>query len=79
MPGSVRPGTTGTPAAITVSLARILSPMTSMADEGGPTSTTPATSSASAKATFSARKPYPGWTASAPVCAQATRIRSIDR
>jgi hypothetical protein len=57
MPGSVRPGTTGTPAAITVCLARILSPMASIAAIGGPMNTTPAFSQARAKSTFSDRKP----------------------
>ena len=57
MPRSVRPGTTGTPAALTVCLARILSPMTSTAWAGGPTNTSPASAQARAKAVFSARKP----------------------
>ena len=39
MPGSVRPGTTGTPAAITVCLARILSAIASIAAIGGPMKT----------------------------------------
>ncbi len=51
------PGTTGTPAARTVSLARILSPISSMASAGGPMKTSPASAQARAKAAFSARKP----------------------
>ena len=57
MPGSVRPGTTGTPAAITVCLARILSAIASIAAIGGPMKTTPAFSQARANSTFSDRKP----------------------
>jgi hypothetical protein len=53
----ISPGTTGTPAAATVRLAWILSPIVSMADAGGPTKTSPAASQAVAKAAFSARKP----------------------
>ena len=41
-PGPSDPGTTGTPAAATVCLARILSPMASIAAAGGPTKTIPA-------------------------------------
>jgi hypothetical protein len=51
------PGTTGTPAAFTVSLARILSPMSEMASAGGPMKTSPASAHARAKSAFSARKP----------------------
>jgi hypothetical protein len=57
IPGSVRPGTTGTPAAMTVRLARILSPMASMASTGGPMNTMPAAAQARANSTFSDRKP----------------------
>ena len=41
----------------TVCLARILSPMASMADGGGPTNAIPAASQAAAKAVFSDRNP----------------------
>lgn len=51
------PGTTGTPAARTVSLARILSPIRAMASADGPMKTSPASSQARAKPAFSARKP----------------------
>ncbi len=57
IPGSVRPGTTGTPAAATASLARILSPIASIAAAGGPMNTSPARSQAAAKAAFSERNP----------------------
>ncbi len=57
MPVSIRPGTTGTPAAATMRLARILSPMASIADAGGPMNTMPACSQAAANAAFSDRKP----------------------
>ena len=71
------PGITGTPAALTCSLARILSPMTSSALTPGPTNTMPAASHARARSAFSERNPYPGWIASAP-CAAATTA-SMDR
>ena len=60
-------GSTGTPAAAISALASILDPIASMASGGGPTQVSPASSTARAKAAFSDRKPYPGWTASAPV------------
>ncbi len=78
-PLPLEPGTTGTPAAFTVSLARILSPIRAMASAGGPMKTSPASSQARAKPAFSARKPYPGWTACAPVRAAASSSRSTDR
>lgn len=73
------PGTTGTPAAFTVSLARILSPIREIASADGPMKTSPASAQARAKAAFSARKPYPGCTAWAPVRAAASSSRSTDR
>ena len=56
-PGSVVPGTIGTPAACISSRARVFDPMASIAEAGGPMNTTPASSQARAKAAFSARKP----------------------
>ena len=56
-PGSARPGTVGTPRAVTASRAEILSPMVSIAAADGPMNTIPASSQARAKAAFSARKP----------------------
>ena len=41
--------------------------------------TMPASSQARAKAAFSARKPYPGWIASAPDCCATSRIFSTTR
>ena len=55
--GSVVPGTIGTPAARISSRARVLEPIASIADAGGPMNVTPASSSRAAKAAFSARKP----------------------
>ena len=57
MPAPPAPGTTGTPAAPPGALARILSPMVSIAAGGGPMKTRPAAAQARAKAAFSARKP----------------------
>ena len=56
-PGPSLPGTTGTPAAATVALARILSPIASIAAAGGPMKTSPASAQARAKAAFSDRNP----------------------
>ena len=56
-PVNATPGITGTPAAETCSLARILSPMTSRALTPGPTNTRPAASHARARSAFSERKP----------------------
>ena len=57
IPRSPAPGTTGTPAAATVALAAILSPIASMAAGGGPMKTRPASAQARANAAFSARNP----------------------
>ena len=77
--GSVVPGTIGTPASFISSRARVFEPIASIASAGGPTNTMPASSQARAKAAFSARKPYPGWIASAPDCLAASRIFSTFR
>ena len=45
----------------------------------GPMKTRPSSSSRRQNSSFSERKPYPGWTASAPVCLQAAMILSIAR
>ena len=55
--GSVVPGTMGTPALAISSRARVLDPMASIADAGGPMNVIPCSSSAAAKAAFSARNP----------------------
>ena len=77
--GSVVPGTIGTPAACISSRARVLEPIASIALAGGPMKTMPASAQAWAKAAFSARKPYPGWIASAPERAATSRIFSTLR
>ena len=73
----MKPGTVETLAAIASFLLVILSPIASIAPEGGPMKTTPSASSAAAKARFSLRNPYPGCTASAPVSRTAAMILSI--
>ena len=73
------PGTIGTPAAFISSRAFVFEPIASIAFAGGPMKTTPAFSHAFAKGAFSARKPYPGWIASAPDCLATSRIFSVFR
>ena len=53
--------------------------MASMAAGGGPTNAIPAASQAAAKAVFSARNPYPGWTACAPARRAAPTTAAADR
>ncbi len=53
----VAPGTMGTPAARIAARAAVLFPISSIASGGGPIQTSPASSTARAKAAFSARKP----------------------
>ncbi len=72
-------GSVGTPARRISSLARILSPISRIARADGPMKTIPAFSQASAKSGFSARKPVPGWIASAPVRFATSMIVSIFR
>ena len=55
--GSVVPGTIGTPAFSISSRARVLEPIASIADEGGPIQVTLESSRRFANAAFSARKP----------------------
>ena len=55
--GAVVPGTIGTPAAAIVSRARVLVPIASIADAGGPMKTMPSASQRAANAGLSARKP----------------------
>ena len=69
----------GTPAAFIRSRASVFEPIASIASGGGPIQVRPAASTARAKSAFSARKPYPGWTASAPAAPAASRIRSWFR
>ena len=65
------PGTTGTPALIMVSLAVILSPMLLIISGVGPINLIPWSAHICANFAFSAKKPYPGCTASALVISQA--------
>ena len=69
--GSGEPGRIGTPRADTVRRAVALSPISRIASGGGPIHTTPHSWTTSAKWAFSARNPYPGWIASAPVISAA--------
>ena len=73
------PGTIGTPAFSISSRALVLEPIASIALDGGPMNTVPVSSSALAKAAFSARKPYPGWTAWRPDFSITSRILSMLR
>jgi hypothetical protein len=45
----------------------------------GPIQVSPASMTARAKSAFSDRKPYPGWTASAPDCSARLEILSMTR
>ena len=63
----MRPGTIGTSAAATARRAASLLPSSSWVAGDGPIHVSPASSTARAKAALSERKPYPGWTACAPV------------
>ncbi len=71
--------TTGTPAARAIRFAASLSPPRRRAFAGGPTQIRPASTTAWAKSGLSARKPYPGWIASAPASAAARRCSAISR
>jgi hypothetical protein len=51
------PGTTGTPAAIAAARAAVLLPIRRIASGVGPMNVMPASSTAAAKSSFSARKP----------------------
>ena len=75
----VVPGTDATSARAAASRDEILSPMISIASGGGPIHTAPEATIVRAKSAFSLKKPYPGWTASAPDCSRADRIRSVAR
>ncbi len=77
--GSSVPGTTGTPASIAALRAAVLLPISAIASGVGPMKVSPASRQADAKSSFSARKPYPGCTASAPVRFAASTRRSIRR
>ena len=71
------------PAAETIAammaLAVTLSPIAAMVPGAGPTKISPASAQARANGAFSDRKPYPGWTAPAPVAVAAAMMRSPRR
>ena len=69
----------GTPAAAMRVRAVVFTPMASIASAGGPMKAMPALSRARASSARSERKPYPGWTASAPVFFAASTIFSTAR
>ena len=73
------PGTIGTPAFCMISRARVFEPIASIASAGGPIQVISVSPIARAKGAFSARKPYPGWIASAPASAATARIFSMFR
>ncbi len=54
---SAVPGTTGTPARIAASRAAVLLPISAIASGVGPMKVSPASRTAAAKSSFSARKP----------------------
>ena len=77
--GSLVPGTNGAPTLVAMCRACTLSPRAMIASGEGPIQVSPASMTAWAKSAFSERKPYPGWTASAPDCFAASMIFSITR
>ena len=72
--GPSEPGTTGRPASCIAFLAAILSPIRRMCSGDGPMKVNSCSSTIAAKSAFSARKPYPGWMASAPAMVAALKI-----
>ena len=73
------PGTVGTPTSIMVRRAVALSPIARIWSGVGPMKVIPARSQISLNSAFSARNPYPGWMASAPVTSAAAMIRGMFR
>src|SRR5829696_1248744 len=73
------PGATGTPAASIAARAATLSPIASMASGAGPTQASPAPITRRANSALSARNPYPGCTACAPVTLAASSTRWTSR
>ncbi len=57
----------------------VLDPMAAIASGVGPTKVRPDSRQERAKAAFSARKPYPGWTRVAPVFRAAESSAGTDR
>src|ERR1051326_6057860 len=64
----------GTPAACTAVRARVLDPISSIAEGGGPMNLIPASAHARANLAFSDKNPYPGCMASAPHLRATSRI-----
>jgi hypothetical protein len=77
--GSAVPGTRGAPALVAMWRAVTLSPRSRMDCGEGPIHVRFASSTAWANSAFSERKPYPGWIASAPDFAAASRIFAMSR
>jgi hypothetical protein len=77
--GSSVPGTIGTPARVAAIRAAVLLPIVRIASAVGPMKMRPASRTAAAKSSFSARKPYPGCTASAPLFFATSINRSMHR
>jgi hypothetical protein len=66
------------PSRFAAALASILSPIMRICSELGPMKIMPCSSTISAKAAFSDRKPTPGWIASAPAATAASRPSLVD-
>jgi len=73
------PGTTGTPTSIIARRAAALSPIWRIWAGVGPMKVISLRWQISENSAFSARKPYPGWIASAPVISAAAMIRGMLR
>ena len=73
------PGTIGTLQACIVLRAAALSPMVRICSGVGPMKVMFDAAQVSANSAFSARKPYPGWIASAPVISAAAMMRGMLR
>ncbi len=67
------------PAARAAVTAVALLPAISRISAGGPMKVMPASTQACARSGFSERKPYPGYTASAPLSTAARMISSTSR
>ena len=71
--GSVVPGAMGAPTSAAMRRASTFEPSARMVAGCGPIHVMPASMTACANSAFSARKPYPGWTASTcALCAVST-------
>jgi hypothetical protein len=77
--GSVQVGSVGTFASAIRTLASSFDPIMAITFAGGPIQVRPAPVTASANSARSARKPYPGWIASAPALRAAFTRRSLRR